>query len=132
MDEQKPLLFNKKILFQFNSDSTENIYLDVILIKQIIEFFIQTGIKYLTQDIILIKIDDTEICYDLSFIDQMKAIRKAVKITVIFNAVEVTPKIISTLLLKLRDINSDFYQIVFAHFGKCDLQITEKKNFVIL
>ncbi|MGN7619458.1 MAG: hypothetical protein ACTJLN_01290 [Rickettsia amblyommatis] len=128
VDEQKPLLFNKKILFQFNSDSTENIYLDVILIKQIIELFIQTGIKYLTQDIILIKIDDTEIYYDLSFTDKMKAIRKAVKITVIFNAVKVTPKIISTLLLKLRDVNSDFYQIVFAHFGKCDLQITEKKE----
>ncbi|MCC8419193.1 MAG: hypothetical protein LN590_06680 [Rickettsia endosymbiont of Glossina mortisans submortisans] len=128
VDEQKPLLFNKKILFQFNSDSTENIYLDAILIKQIIELFIQTGIKYLTQDIILIKIDDTEICYDLSFTDKMKAIRKAVKITVIFNAVKVTPEIINTLLLKLRDVNSDFYQIVFAHFGKCDLQITEKKE----
>lgn len=127
VDQQKPLLFNKKILFQFNNNA-DSVYLDVILITQVIKFFIQTGIKYTAQDMILIKVDDTEIHYNLSFTEKMKAVREAVKITIIFKDVKVTSKIISTLLLKLNDINSDFYQIIFAHFGKCDLQITEKKE----
>nr|WP_172686778.1 sodium:solute symporter family protein [Rickettsia endosymbiont of Ixodes pacificus]AKS10340.1 sodium/panthothenate symporter [Rickettsia endosymbiont of Ixodes pacificus] len=126
VDQQKPLLFNKKVLFQF--DNVESIYLDVILITQVIEFFIQTGITYSTQDVILIKVNNREIHYDLSFTNKMKATRDAVEITVIFNDVKVTPQIVSTLLLILNDINSDFYQIIFAHFGKSNLQITKKNE----
>lgn len=126
VEQQKPLLFNTKVLFQFNE--VKSIYLDVVLITQIIEFFIQTGIEHTVQDVIVIKVEDTEIQYDLSFTEKMKASRNAIKITVIFENVKIEPQIISILLLKLNDVNSDYYRITFAHFGKCDLQITEKKE----
>lgn len=126
VEQQKPLLFNTKVLFEFNE--VLNIYLDVVLITQIIEFYIQTGVEHTAHSIIVIKVEDTEIQYDLSFTKKIKATRDAIKFTIIFKNVKIESQIINTLLSELNDINSNFYQIIFAHFGKCNLYITEEQE----
>lgn len=126
VEKQKPLLFNTKVLFECNE--VLNIYLDVVLITQIIEFYIQKGVEHMAHNIIVIKVEDTEIQYDLSFTQKLKATRDAIKITIIFKEAKMKPQIINTLLSELNDINSDAYQIIFAHFGKCDLYITDEKE----